>query len=458
MGADLIKEAASRTNDTAGDGTTTATVLTHAMVKEGLKLLTAGYDAKELKTGVEFMTSLVVKTLRAMAKKVETQEEIAQVGTISANGDKEIGKLIAEAMQKVGRDGIITVEDAKGMTTTLEVVDGMQFERGYLSPYFVTNPEKMNAIYENACVLITDKKLSNLQEIVPVLEQVSQAQRPLLIIADDVDGQALQLLIVNKLKGGLPVVAIKAPGHGHVRDAVLQDIATLAGSTLVSSASGVGFKDLRVQMLGNLKKVVVDAKSSTLVSDGKTQANVEARVSELKTQLTDVALTSEEKDIIRMRVAKLSSGVAVIKVGGATELETTEKKYRIEDALNATRAAVEEGIVPGGGMALLGALDRVKLHEEAQGPGQDIVLKACEAPIRQIVANAGGSPDVILSKIHGDQYPHGFNAATGEFGDLLAAGIIDPVKVTRTALENASSVAITFFSLDAVVVDEEEKK
>ena len=454
MGADLIKEAASRTNDTAGDGTTTATVLTHAMVSEGIKLLAAGFDAKTLKAGVESATSLIVSELRNSARQVSSQEEISQVGTISANGDSAIGELIAEAMSRVGRDGIITVEDAKGMSTTLEVVDGMQFERGYLSPYFVTNPEKMNVVYENACVLLTDKKLSNLQELVPVLEQVSQAQRPLLIVADEVDGQALQMLIVNKLKGGLPVVAIKAPGHGHIRDAVLQDIATLSGASLVSSSSGVSFKDLRIASLGNLKKVVVDAKTSTLVADPKTQQNVENRVSELRAQLADVSLSSEDIDILKMRIAKLSSGVAVIKVGGATELETTEKKFRIEDALNATRAAIEEGIVPGGGMALLAAIERVRTNPLAKGPGQDIVLRACEAPIRQIVRNAGGSADVVLSKLHSKKFVKGYNAATDEYVDMIEAGVLDPVKVTRTALENASSVAITFLSLDAVIVEE----
>jgi chaperonin GroEL len=458
MGADLIKESASRTNDSAGDGTTTATVLTHAMVKEGHKLLSAGYDAKLLRSGVEIASKLVVEKLKELSKAVDSEDEVAQVGTISANGDTEIGKLLSQAMLKVGRDGIITVEDAKGMMTTLDVVDGMQFERGYLSPYFVTNSEKMHALYENVCVLLTDKKLSNLQEIVPVLEQVSQSQRPLLIIADDIEGQALQLLIVNKLKGGLPVVAIKAPGHGHLRDAILQDIATLAGSVVVSSTTGVSFKDLRVPMLGNLKKVVVDAKSSTLVGNGTTVGEVQKRTEELRSQLLDVALTQEEREVLRMRIAKLSSGVAVIKVGGSTELETTEKKYRIEDALNATRAAVEEGIVPGGGSALLNALRSLRADPRMDGPGQGIVLKACEAPIRQIVANVGDvSADVILNRLTNEPTSFGYNAATGNFEDLLQAGVIDPVKVTRTALENASSVAITFLSLDAVIVEDTEK-
>lgn len=455
MGAELIKEAASRTNEVAGDGTTTATCLTHAMVQEGLKLLSAGYDAKDLKEGLEKARDLVVTALRESAKQIEDEKEIAQIGTISANGDESIGQLIAEAMGKVGRDGIITVEDAKGLNTSMDVVDGMQFENGFLSPYFVTNPEKMNCVYENTAVLLTDKKLSTLNDLVPMLEDVRRANRPLLIIAEDVEGQALQLLIVNKLQNQFPIVAIKAPGHGHVRDAVLHDIATMAGATVVTAASNVALKDVRLAHLGNLKKVTIDAKSSTLVGDGKQAEAVKERADQLRAQMEDVALSSDEKEILRLRVAKLSSGVAVIKVGGMTELEIVEKKYRIEDALNATRAAVAEGIVPGGGMALLNA--RSALTHMKDNAGASIVLKACEAPLRQIVNNAGASPDVILSKLpkKGDR---GYNAATGEYVDLVAAGVVDPVKVTRTALENAASVAVTFLSLDAVVVEEGTEK
>ncbi len=461
MGAELIKEAASRTNDVAGDGTTTATVLTHAMVKEGLKLLTAGYDAKDLKIGVEKATRLVVDALKEGAKQIENQDEIAQIGTISANGDTEIGSLLAEAMSKVGRDGIITVEDAKGMQTSLDVVDGMQFERGFLSPYFVTNPEKMNCVYENACILLTDKKLSVLNDLLPMLEDVRRANRPLIIVADDVDGQALQLLIVNKLQNNFPIVAIKAPGVGALRDEVLADIATMACAQVVSSATGVALKDVRLAHLGNLKKVTVDAKTTTLVGDGKTVDAVKERAELLRARMEDVALTAEEREILRLRVAKLSSGVAVIKVGGMTELEITEKKYRIEDALNATKAAVQEGIVPGGGMALMNARANVvngkkalKDLNEAQRAGADIVLKACEAPLRRIAENCGQSSDVILSKLPRGGNSVGYNAAADVYENLVLAGVVDPVKVTRTALENATSVAITFLSLDAVVVEE----
>lgn len=461
MGAELIKEAASRTNDVAGDGTTTATVLTHAMVSEGLKLLSAGFDAKQLKEDVEETSSLVVKFLKESAKQLKESSEIAQIGTISANGDSTIGSLIAEAMEKVGRDGIITVEDAKGLSTSLEIVDGMQFDNGFLSPYFVTNQEKMNCMYENACVLLTDKKISSLNELLPMLEEVRRASRPLLIVADDVEGQALQLLIVNKMQNNMPIVAIKAPGHGHVRDAVLQDIATIAGAVVVSSATNLSLKDVRMSHLGNMKKVTVDSKSTTLVGDGKTVKAIKDRAEQLRAQMDDVSLMLEERDLIRLRVAKLSSGVAVIKVGGMTELEIVEKKYRIEDALNATRAAVEEGIVSGGGMALYNAYRAIK-GSKKQSAGAGIVLHACTAPLRKIVENAGHSPDVILSQLDSQTFDEnnaigfktGFNAATGKYEDLVVEGVIDPVKVTRTALENAVSVTLTFLSLDAVVVEE----
>lgn len=460
MGAELVKESASRTNDVAGDGTTTATVLTHALVKEGLKLLSAGYDAKDLKAGLEKASCFVVETLKKTAKQIDGATEITQIGTISANGDASIGSIIAGAMDKVGRDGIITVEDAKGLTTSMDVVDGMQFERGFLSPYFVTNPEKMNCVYENACVLLTDKKLSTLNDLLPMLEDVRRSNKPLVIVADDVDGQALQLLIVNKLQNNFPIVAIKAPGVGALRDEVLADIATMAGAQVVSSATGVALKDVRLGHLGNLKKVTIDAKTTTLVGDGKTVDAVKDRADQLRTRMEDVALTAEEKEILRLRVAKLSSGVAVIKVGGMTELEIVEKKYRIEDALNATKAAVAEGVVPGGGMALLnaGAFAKKALSHPSATPsflaGCEMVFKACEAPLRQIVSNSGASPEVILSQLNASSGEVGYNAATGDFVDLVSAGVIDPVKVTRTALENATSVAVTFLSLDAVVVEE----
>jgi chaperonin GroEL len=458
MGAELIREAASQTNEVAGDGTTTATVLTYAMVKEGLKLLEAGYSAKEMCRGLDRARGIADELLREQAKRLTTSEEIAQVGTISANGDRKIGELIAAAMEKVGRDGIITVEDAKGMSTTLDVVEGMQFERGYLSPYFVTNSERMNVAYQDARVLLTDKKVSNLREIVPILEKVMQSRQPLIIIAEDVEGEALQGLVLNRVNANLPVVAVKAPGYGQHRHDLMSDISTLTGAKLVSASTGVKLESLTLNDLGTLKRVVVDAKSTTLVGTGATRPAVDDHVSNLRTQLEDVTLTMDEVTKLKVRIAKLASGVAVIKVGGATEVEMIERKYRIEDALNATRAAADEGIVPGGGMALAGitSLLRSKL-DDLQGDesiGASILLKACHAPIRKIVENAGGSPDVILKEIGNTKM--GYNAATGEFVDLIEAGVIDPVKVTRTALKNAASVATTFLTLDAVIFDEEE--
>lgn len=458
MGAELIREAASQTNEVAGDGTTTATVLTYAMVKEGLKLLEAGYPAKEMCRGLEQARLVADDLLRAKAKRLTTPEEIAQVGTISANGDRKIGELIAAAMEKVGRDGIITVEDAKGMSTTLDVVEGMQFERGYLSPYFVTNSERMNVAYQDAKVLLTDKKVSNLREIVPILEKVMQSRQPLIIIAEDVEGEALQGLVLNRVNANLPVVAVKAPGYGQHRHDLMSDISTLTGAKLVSASTGVKLESLTLSDLGTLKKVVVDAKSTTLVGTGSSRPAVEEHVSNLRTQLEDVTLTMDEVTKLKVRIAKLASGVAVIKVGGATEVEMIERKYRIEDALNATRAAADEGIVPGGGMALAGIAGALKSKlEDLRGDesiGASILLKACHAPIRKIVENAGGSPDVILKEIGTTNL--GYNAATGEFVDLIEAGVIDPVKVTRTALKNAASVATTFLTLDAVIFDEEE--
>lgn len=458
MGAELIREAASQTNEVAGDGTTTATVLTYAMVKEGLKLLEAGYSAKEMCRGLERARVVADDLLRSQAKKLSTSEEIAQVGTISANGDRKIGELIATAMEKVGRDGIITVEDAKGMSTTLDVVEGMQFERGYLSPYFVTNSERMNVSYQDAKVLLTDKKVSNLREIVPILEKVMQSRQPLIIIAEDVEGEALQGLVLNRVNANLPVVAVKAPGYGQHRHDLMADISTLTGAKLVSASTGLKLESLTLNDLGSLKKIVVDAKSTTLVGTGVTRPAVDDHVSNLRAQLEDVTLTVDEVTKLKVRIAKLASGVAVIKVGGATEVEMIERKYRIEDALNATRAAADEGIVPGGGMALAGIANVLKSKlEDLQGDesiGASILLKACHAPIRKIVENAGGSPDVILKEIGSNSL--GYNAATGEFVNLIDAGVIDPVKVTRTALKNAASVATTFLTLDAVIFDEEE--
>lgn len=463
MGAELIRESASQTNEIAGDGTTTATVLTQAMVKEGLKLLETGYSSRDLCRGIAAALEQVDAKLTSSAKQLTVSEEIAQVGTISANGDKLIGQLIAQAMNKVGKDGIITVEDAKGMATTLEVVEGMQFDRGYLSPYFVTNPERMNASYQDSFVLVTDKKLSSLRELIPLLENVSQARKGLLIIADDVEGEALQGLVLNRVKSQLPVVAIKAPGYGQHRDELLDDICVLTGATLVSSKTGTSLEKA-LGSLGSVKKFVVDAKSTTLVGNGTTKDNIEKHVSDLRTQLEDVTIGVETVSKLKARIAKLASGVAVIRVGGATEVEMVERKYRIEDALNATRAAAEEGIVPGGGMALINAAEALQLSfddkcmNKEEAIGASIVMKACYAPLRRIVENAGGSADVVLNELRNVEKGTeiGYNASNNTYEDLIIAGVVDPVKVTRTALKHAASVTITFLSLDAVICEEKQ--
>lgn len=466
MGAELIREAASQTNDVAGDGTTTATVLTASLIEGGLKLLEAGYSPLLVCRGIEYAAKLVQDNLVANAQKIVTNEEIAQVGTISANGDAEIGNLIAQAMEKVGRDGIITVEDAKGMSTTMDVVEGMQFDRGYLSPYFVTDTERMRAAYEGAFVLVCDKKLSNLKDLIPLLEQLMRAQKPLLIIAEDIDGDAMTGLVINRVKGNLPVVAIKAPGYGQHRTELLNDLCALTGATLVSSSTGVSIDKLPLSTLGQCKKFVTDAKTTTIVGTGTTKEAVEKHVSALRSQLEDVTLSEDEKTKLRHRVAKLASGVAVVRVGGATEVEMVERKYRIEDALNATKAAAEEGIVPGGGQALfmcgrfLNTLAKNSTFDRDTRAGVEVVANACFAPFRKIVQNTGTSPDVVTNELEhkrvelsaGDEL--GYNAATGEYVNLVKAGVIDPVKVTRSAMKNAASVATTFLSLDAVIVEE----
>jgi len=459
MGAQLIREAASQTNDTAGDGTTTSTVLTYAMVKEGLKLLDAGYSAKELCEGIESGSNAVISLLKDSAKQLTTSEEIAQIATISANGDRKIGELIADAMNKVGHDGIITVEDAKGMTTSLEIMEGMQIDRGYLSPYFVTNSEKMHAAYSDAKVLLMENKLTSMRDLIPLLEKVMQSRTPLLIIAEEVEGEALQGLVVNKLNANLPVVAIKSPGYGQHKEELLRDISVLTGGKVVSATTGVKLSDIKVSDLGSLKKVVVDAKNTTLVAHPATKESVEKHVSELKTQMQDITLTPDELTKLRVRIAKLASGVALIKVGGATEQEMIERKYRIEDALHATRAAVDEGIVPGGGMALFNVWNSLAQNSKMTDilPGERVVLEACLAPIKRIVENAGQSKDVILNELKkrkAENLELGYNAATDEYINMVSNGVIDPVKVTRTALKNASSVATTFLSLDAVIVEE----
>lgn len=467
MGAELVLEAASKTNDIAGDGTTTATVLTMAMVQEGLKLLNAGYSPQEMCRGISGAVTNVIANLKDNAKQLKTSEEVAQVGTISANGDTNIGSLIAQAMEKVGRDGIITVEDAKSISTTLEIVEGMQLDRGYLSPYFVTNPERMVAMYEDVFVMVTDKKLTSIRELVPLLEAVNRAQKPLLIIADDVEGEALQALVINRAKGVLPVVAIKAPGYGRQRDELLADICVLTNAKLVSNMTGTSLEKMTLSDLGRCKKIVVDAKATTLVGSGVSKTDVDLHVTNLRAQIEDVTLGADDILRLKTRIAKLASGVAVIKVGGATELEMNERKYRIEDALHATRAAAEEGIVSGGGMALIDAARgcAVVVNGQSEKLGAGIVFKACEAPLRKIVANAGLSPDVVIASLErgrvlSDIQYRGYDASNDKEVDMFATGIIDPVKVTRTALQNAASVAIAFLSLDAVICDEdvEEEK
>ncbi len=467
MGADLIREAASQTNEIAGDGTTTATVLTAALVEHGLKMVEAGLSSTHVCAGIEKAATTVTQLLVSGAKQIVTNDEIAQVGTISANGDESIGKLIATAMDKVGRDGIITVEDAKGMATTLEVVEGMQFDRGYLSPYFVTDAERMRAVYENAFVVVCDKKLSNLKELIPLLEMISRAQKALLIIAEDIDGDAMTGLVLNRVKGSLPVVAIKAPGYGAHRTELLNDICVLTGASLVSSATGLSIEKVTLQHLGQCRKFVTDSKTTTLVGTAKN--DVDKYVNDLRTQLEDVTLTEEEKLKLRNRIARLASGVAVIRVGGATEIEMIERKYRIEDALNATRAAAEEGIVPGGGTALYYCSQELmsqSKHENREiQAGIEALAAACAAPLRKIITNAGVSADGVLKDLEfalaqkssdkcEQMHNFGYNAATGKLENLVDAGVIDPVKVTKSALKHAVSVATTFLSLEAVIYDD----
>lgn len=458
MGADLIKEAASRTNDVAGDGTTTATVLTYAMTSESGRLMAAGYASVELKRGIELAAAAVEAHLRASARELVGRAEIAQIGTVSANGDAHIGSLIAQAMERVGRDGIITVEDAKGMTTTLEVVDGMRFDSGYLSPYFVTNRERMNAVYDDCYVLLAQGKVGDMQDLIRLLEHVLKERRPLLIVADEVEGPALQALIVNRVNADLKVVAVKAPGFGHGREAFMQDIAILTGTHVAGAAGATSVAKMGVAELGRCKRFAVDARTTTIVSSGTTKEAVAARVSELRAQLADPTLDEHGAARLRERVARLASGVAVVRVGGATELEMVERRHRIEDALHATRAAVEEGVVPGGGTALFGA-GRAAAAELAsteltkgERAGVELVIKACAAPLKRIAQNAGASPEVVLERTAGLPQGHGFNAGAGRYEDLMSAGIIDPVKVPRIALKHAASVACVFTTLDAVVI------
>ena len=460
MGAQMLREVASKTNDLAGDGTTTATVLAQAIVQEGAKAVAAGMNPMDLKRGVDQAVSAIVAELKARAKKVSKNAEIAQVGTISANGEKEIGDMIASAMQKVGNEGVITVEEAKTAETELEVVEGMQFDRGYLSPYFITNQEKMRVELEDPYVLIHEKKLSNLQAMLPVLESVVQSGKPLLIIAEDVEGEALATLVVNKLRGGLKVAAVKAPGFGDRRKAMLQDIAVLTGGTAISEDLGIKLENVTLEMLGRARKVVIDKENTTVVDGAGNKNEIEARIKQIKAQIEETT-SDYDREKLQERLAKLAGGVAVIRVGGATEVEVKEKKDRVDDALHATRAAVEEGVLPGGGVALLRAasvLESLKGSNPDQDHGIAIVRRAIEAPVRQIAINAGAEGSIIVGRLRESaDFGHGWNAQTGEYGDLYEMGVIDPAKVVRTALQDASSVAGLLITTEAMIAEKPKK-
>jgi chaperonin GroEL len=460
MGAQMVREVASKTNDLAGDGTTTATVLAQAIVKEGAKSVAAGMNPMDLKRGIDLAVEAIVADLKAHAKKVTSNDEIAQIGTISANGDTEIGRFLADAMQKVGNEGVITVEEAKSLNTELEVVEGMQFDRGYVSPYFVTNTEKMRVELEGPYILIHEKKLSGLQTMLPLLEAVVQTGKPLLIVAEDVEGEALATLVVNKLRGGLKIAAVKAPGFGDRRKAMLEDIAILTGGTAIADDLGIKLENVTVSMLGRAKKVVIDKENTTIVNGAGAKKNIEARVAQIKAQIEETT-SDYDREKLQERLAKLAGGVAVIRVGGATEVEVKEKKDRVHDALHATRAAVEEGILPGGGVALLRALkalDSVKTVNADQKAGVDIVRRAIQVPARQIVQNAGEDGSLVVGKLlENASYNWGFNAATGEYQDLVKAGVIDPAKVVRTALQDAASVASLLITTEALVADKPKK-
>ncbi len=459
MGAQMLREVASKTNDTAGDGTTTATVLAQAIVREGLKAVAAGMNPMDLKRGIDKAVIDVVEDIKKRSKKVSGSAEIAQVGTISANGEKAIGNLIAKAMQKVGNEGVITVEEAKSLDSELEVVEGMQFDRGYISPYFITNAEKMVADLESPYILIYEKKLSGLQALLPLLEAVVQSGRPLLVIAEDVEGEALATLVVNKLRGGLKVAAVKAPGFGDRRKAMLQDIAVLTGGELISEDLGIKLENVTVQMLGKAKKVAITKDDTTIVSGAGKKADIEARIGQIKQQIEDTT-SDYDKEKLQERLAKLAGGVAVIKVGGATEVEVKEKKDRVDDALNATRAAVEEGIVPGGGVALLWAAKSLKTKgdNDDQEAGINIVRKALQAPIRQIAENAGVEGSIVVGKVTDQKSPSfGYDAQNNEYVDMIEKGIIDPAKVVRTALQDAASVAGLLVTTEAGVAEAPKK-
>ena len=460
MGAQMVKEVASRTNDEAGDGTTTATVLAQAIVKEGMKSVAAGMNPMDLKRGIDLATATVVEAIKAAARDVSDSDEVAQVGTISANGEKEIGRQIADAMQKVGNEGVITVEENKGLETETDVVEGMQFDRGYLSPYFVTNSDKMTVELEDAIILLHEKKLSSLQPMVPLLEQVIQSQKPLLIIAEDVEGEALATLVVNKLRGGLKIAAVKAPGFGDRRKAMLQDLAVLTGGQVISEDLGMKLESVTMDMLGSAKKVSITKDETTVVDGASEKAEIEARVAQIRNQIEETT-SDYDREKLQERVAKLAGGVAVIRVGGMTEVEVKERKDRVDDALNATRAAVQEGIVVGGGVALVQAgkkLEGLTGDNNDQNVGISIVRKALEAPLRQIAENAGVDGSVVAGKIReSDDLKFGFNAQTEEYGDMFKFGVIDPAKVVRTALQDAASIAGLLITTEAMVADKPAK-
>ncbi len=460
VGAQMVKEVASKTSDVAGDGTTTATVLAQAILNAGLKNVTFGAGPMDLKRGIDKAVEAVVEYLRKISREIENKQEIAQVATISANNDKEIGTLIADAMEKVGKDGVITVEEAKGTETTLEVVEGMQFDRGYLSPYFVTNPDKMVAELEDALILIHDKKISMMKDLLPILEKVAQMGRPLLIIAEDVEGEALATLVVNKLRGTLRVAAVKAPGFGERRKAMLEDIAILTGGTVISEEKGYRLENASIEHLGRAKRVVIDKDKTTIVGGAGDPEQIKLRINQIKAQI-ETTTSDYDREKLQERLAKLAGGVAVLKIGAATEVEMKEKKARVEDALHATRAAVEEGIVPGGGVAFircLPALDNLEVDNDDQQTGVEIIRRALEAPLRQIALNAGYEGSIVVQRVKEGEGNFGFNAQTGEYGDMFEMGIIDPTKVARTALQNAASVAGLLLTTETVVAEKPEKE
>ncbi len=461
MGAQMVKEVASQANDTAGDGTTTATVLAQAIVNEGIKAVTAGMNPMDLKRGIDKATAEAVKAIRDMAKPCDDSRMIAQVGTISANGDESIGKIIAEAMERVGKEGVITVEEGRGLEDELEVVEGMQFDRGYLSPYFINNQENMSAELEDPYILLVDKKISNIRELLPVLEAVAKAGKPLQIIAEDIEGEALATLVVNNMRGIVKVSAVKAPGFGDRRKEMLQDIAILTGGTVISEEVGLTLENTTLDDLGTAKRVTVTKENTTIIGGAGAEADIQARVEQIRKQIEE-STSDYDKEKLQERVAKLAGGVAVIKVGAGSEVEMKEKKARVEDALHSTRAAVEEGIVPGGGVTLIraiDALDKVDAINEEQKAGVNILRRAMEAPLRQIVYNAGGEPSVVVAKVREGEGAFGFNAATEEYGDMLEMGILDPAKVTRSSLQAAASVASLIITTEAMVSDlpEDEK-